>query len=346
MLCPACGVEQLSNIRFCEDCGARLAGAPSAPVAAAGKSYAAPCPKCGAGQDADDTSGFCPQCGFEQASVVEDHLEIFVSDDLAGVSDRGPKRTRNEDCLALGSDAAAGVLVVCDGVSNSQQPDKAARVAANCACEELLRYSRTDGRIDVSGDGRSAMFRALRAADSAVRALPGVASHPGEPPETTIVAALWQRSKIVIGWVGDSRAYWLDERGMRQLTEDHSWLNEVVRSGEMGLEQAMRHPQAHAITRTLGGPGNGAGADEPSVVELEVGRELSRPGRLILCTDGFWGLGDPEQFSSLVTRWIGEHPPGADSLSLVRRLVENACVQSGHDNITVAMLSIVERATA
>ena len=66
MQCPECSVEQLSDNRFCEDCGASLVGTSSATIAVAdGKPAAGSCPHCGAGGDAFDSSGFCLRCGFD-----------------------------------------------------------------------------------------------------------------------------------------------------------------------------------------------------------------------------------------------------------------------------------------
>jgi serine/threonine protein phosphatase PrpC len=87
--------------------------------------------------------------------------------------------------------------------------------------------------------------------------------------------------------------------------------------------------------------------DEPSVLQFEVGRDFSHHGWLMLCTDGFWdALGDSDEFATLVTQWVRQHPVGADALSLARTLVENACQQRGHDNTTVALLSIGGEAAA
>lgn len=301
------------------------------------------CPQTGAGGEGSDARGFCTRCGVERASMVEDHVEVCVSVDLGGVSDRGTCKRRNEDFLALGSTSSAEVLVVCDGMSNSQHADQAARVAATCACESLLRSLGVDGKTDIGGGARSAMFQAIRAADAAVRALPVIGACPVEPGKCTIVAAGCFGSSVVIGWLGDSRAYWLDYAGIRQLTEDHSWVNEAVGTGELKLEEALRHPMAHAVTRALGSL---AGNARPSILELDIGRDLNWPARLILCTDGLWDCAtDPHQFLPLVTEWIGQSPAGTDALSLAQTLVENACRKSGHDNITVATLTVGEQVT-
>src|SRR5579884_1012339 len=143
MRCPACGCEQPDENRFCEDCGARLGAAPPGPA----------CPQCGAGPDAVDADGFCTRCGHERVAPAGDYVEVVVSPRLAGVSDRGNVHPHNEDALALASDPAGDVLVVCDGVSSSQNAAGAAKAAAEAACAALL-----DG---IGGDGPAAMGRAI-----------------------------------------------------------------------------------------------------------------------------------------------------------------------------------------
>ncbi len=332
MKCPSCNLEQSAGVRFCEDCGARLeiSTGGAATVAAGDRRI---CPHCGAAGAAND-GGFCPKCGLERKSLIEDHLDVSATADIAGVSDRGRQRVRNEDFVAVGPD----VLVVCDGVSQSQQPDRAARGAATCVRDELVK---------AAGASRAAMLNAITAADAIVRALPSDASNPGEPAETTIVAAARRGGEITLGWLGDSRAYWAGPDVLRQLTVDHSWVNEIVARGDFTREQALRHPNAHAITRTLGGPVTDKATDEPSVLQLRIGTDLTTPGWLLLCTDGFWDCAANEtDFAEFMLKRIRSHPPEADALSLARLLVQNACELRGHDNVTVGLLAVRREMTA
>lgn len=286
----------------------------------------------------------CTRCAMVLASGENHRIELCISDDLAGVSDRGPSHHGNEDCLALAETPFAEVLVVCDGVSNTQQAALAARVAANSACQSLVHSLSESGHAGSPRDPYAAMVKAIADADNAVRSLPGVAIYSGPPPQSTIVAAACYGSNILLGWVGDSRAYWVDYRGIWQLTKDHSWLNQVVDSGEMTRDQALRMPKSHMITRSLGTLADDARAHQPAIIEYDIDSDLSWPGRLILCTDGFWDCAaDETTFKSLVLDWIGQTKSGTDALTLARALVENGCRQRGHDNITVATLTFGEQ---
>ncbi|MBO2464296.1 protein phosphatase 2C domain-containing protein [Actinomadura sp. LCR2-06] len=123
----------------------------------------------------------------------------------AGASDRGKRYSRNEDALALTAHAAGVVAVVSDGVGSSQRPDEASRAAADTAAAELAEL--LDGGRDPEEATRAA---ALKAA-AAVAAL---AASPAEAPSCTYVSAVTRGGALTVGWIGDSRAYWLAaERG-------------------------------------------------------------------------------------------------------------------------------------
>jgi serine/threonine protein phosphatase PrpC len=217
--------------------------------------------------------------------------------------------------------------VVCDGVSTSQAPDVSSAAAAEAACAALVCALHAGGPV-----GPAAMREALRAAEDAVSAIP-YRRTPGEaPPETTIVAAVRQGGRVTLGWLGDSRAYLVGPGGARQLTEDHSWVNEVVAAGEMTPAEALRSPRAHGITRTLGGHPVNEAADEPSLLTLDL---PAGPSHLVLCSDGLWNdIPEPWQLAALVNR-----NRGGDALALARALVEYACGRQAHDNITAAVLA-------
>jgi len=328
MKCAECGAEQAAGNKFCEDCGRSLIDG------AVRENRAPPCPGCGAGPAAIDANGFCTRCGCERKPGGRDHLEVCVSARLAGVSDRGNCRHRNEDFLALASAAGGDVLVVCDGVSSSQNADQAAEVAARVACDTLS--GALSGVADGNWDGRASVVAALRAAQAAVRQIPFNAADSTDPPETTIVAAVRRGHRLMVGWVGDSRAYLVDGGGAALLTHDHSWMNEVVEAGALSGEAAARHPQAHSITRTLGGPATAGEADEPSLTEVDVANR-PLPAQLLLCTDGFWQcVPDVEQLAVLCSR----HADAGDAAGLARRCVAHACEKGGRDNITVAVLAL------
>ena len=163
-------------------------------------------------------------------------------------------------------------------------------------------------------------------------------------PATTALAVLTRTAPanpgsvrdLTVGWLGDSRAYFIDRQGgARLLTKDHSWINEVVDAGQMTRTEALRSKNAHTVTRTLGGsPGDDGRPDAPSTVRLT----LAGPGWLILCSDGLWNYA-PE--APELAAWVQRlAPSGSDALSLCRALTSEALRQGGRDNVTVIALAV------
>jgi serine/threonine protein phosphatase PrpC len=242
------------------------------------------------------------------------------------LSDRGMKRSQNEDSAAIEVGEGWTALVVCDGVSSSNHAGIAAEIAAATACATLANLARSR---DLSGSaGLQAVATAIRAGHAAVCAHQFDRQPGGEPPGTTIVVALVVRGQAVVGWVGDSRAYWVTPRGGEVLTRDHTWLNEAVASGEWTERDAMAQPLAHALTRCLGPlEWGGGGTVEPDVTV----REVQGPGFLVLCTDGLWNyFATAAEIGKLVDPAMGV---GEAS----ERLVNAALAAGAHDNVTVAI---------
>ena len=263
---------------------------------------------------------------------------------MAGVSDRGVRHFRNEDFFSLGEAAGYRAAVVCDGVSNSPRADEASAAAAG-AIRDALMAGLQAGAPDLPG----LMEAAFAEAQGAVAALTG---RHGKPEETTVpdlpantaVAALARTSpiapgadgEIIVGWIGDSRAYFVDRQGgARLLTKDHSWINEVLDAGTMTRTEALGSKHAHTVTKTLGGaPGADGRPDAPSVTRVA----LSEPGWLILCTDGLWNYApEPPELAAWVRRLV---PVPADALALCRALTAEAVRLGGRDNVTVVALAV------
>ena len=277
------------------------------------------------------TDRFCELCGARlhpPSADVADRVEVDL-DGLAGISDRGHVHLRNEDAMALGrrpEDGSATTLaaVVCDGVSTVRRPELASHTAATVALDALLAAESTDAAATVPE-----MISAVAAAADAVsRLAPGVP----DAPSCTLVAALVDTATgtITVGWVGDSRAYWLADNGdARLLTADHSWAAEMVGAGILDAGTAMRDPRAHAITRWLGG-GN---APEPGVATLSP----TGPGVLLLCTDGLWNY-EPEatDLAALALPVLSLSGPRAAADALTAHALD----AGGRDNVTVVCIPI------
>jgi serine/threonine protein phosphatase PrpC len=243
---------------------------------------------------------------------------------------------RNEDAVAVAADAEPGghaVLVVCDGVSSSTDSDVASLAAARAARDALvsaptIRTSDSVGtRVAAS---TKALVVAVNAANDAVIA--NTTAGPGNPASCTFVAGVLHGAELTVGWVGDSRAYWLpDSAQPRLLTVDDSFAAEQIADG-VPREEAENGPQAHAITRWLG-------IDAPDHTPRTVSLDLDGPGWVLVCSDGLWNYcSEAHDVAALVAEQAAS--AGSEPLALAGALVDWANAQGGQDNITVALARV------
>jgi serine/threonine protein phosphatase PrpC len=146
------------------------------------------------------------------------------------------------------------------------------------------------------------------------------------------VSAAYRSGEVAVGWLGDSRAYWLGTTldDLRQLTVDDSWAEAQIESGRMSEVEADADPRSHAITRWVG-------ADAPPVDAQVVTLSPSSGGRLLLCSDGLWNYAPT---AADMAHLLSQHPVGATPLELARSLTEFALGAGGHDNITVVVIDL------
>jgi serine/threonine protein phosphatase PrpC len=289
------------------------------------------CVACRAGRV--DSDGYCENCGHAQPRE-RDHVER-ESGPIAAVSDRGLRHHRNEDAFSVGRTALpdgtpAGVAIVCDGVSSATRPDDASLAAAETAGDLLL------AALPRGTHPQAAMHEAIVAAAQAVDALaeePATAREHAphqNAPACTIVGAVVTPGLLVVGWVGDSRAYWVpDDRSAppARLTEDDSWAAQMVAAGLMSEAEAYADERAHAITGWLG-------ADAYELEPHTASFKPDRPGVVIVCTDGLWNYAETAgEMAEAVPADAAERP-----LHSARVLVGHALDGGGHDNVTVAVV--------
>lgn len=308
---PDCGEPVSPEDRYCEACGGLV---PAYTSRATGSARPA-----AAGREEGGSLAARDQ--------ARERVEIELQG-LAGISDRGLRRERNEDAVALAAIDALGAraLVVCDGVSASAEPALASQAAADAALASLVA-ALEKGQPDPS----RAMREAVAAAQLAVCAVPYGRDGMEGPPATTLVAALIWEGKATIGWVGDSRAYFVGDAEAWQLTHDDTWLEEATATESVGNGGSVLALRTHVLTRWLGR--DQEAGPEPSVTTFLLPAE----GFLLLCSDGLWNYAPtPDSVRQLVARFSNDAAP----LPLAHALVEFARSLGGVDNVTVAVATV------
>ncbi len=233
----------------------------------------------------------------------------------AVASDTGRKRRRNEDNYVV----APPLFAVADGMGGAQAGEVASRLAASALeggdSDGLQGPERVDALIQ---EANRRIFDRASTDPSA--------SGMG----TTMTVALVEGMTVAIGHVGDSRAYLVRDERMEQLTDDHSLVNELQKSGKLSAEEAQAHPQRSVITRAVG--------TDPDVDVDDFTIEAEEGDIFLICSDGLTDMVDDEEILELV------HRSRDDLDKAVEALVAAANRGGGEDNITAVAFRIVSDA--
>ncbi len=235
----------------------------------------------------------------------------------AGLTDPGRRRRHNEDAFVC----EPPLFAIADGMGGAQAGELASRLAAAAVgrseASDLTGGDRVVALIDAAN--RSVYERA--AADESVSGM-----------GTTMTVALVEEDQVWVGHVGDSRAYLLRDGALEQVTEDHSLVAELVRSGRLSPDEAGDHPHRSVITRALG--------TDPDVA-VDVMPVPTQPGDVfVLCSDGLTTMVDDDTILEL----LGQHRDDLDAAA--RMLIDRANGAGGEDNITVVLFEVAGSAKA
>jgi protein phosphatase len=232
----------------------------------------------------------------------------------AARTDVGQRRSVNEDCFALVSDL--GLYLVADGMGGHTAGQLASRLATAGTIDALRRIASAGAtlteklRYCVAGANRQIY-------DTAV-AKPELAGMG-----TTLVALLAAGGRLALAHVGDSRAYRVRAGEIRQLTDDHSLVAELLRRQEISPVAAQDHPQRHVLTRALGV----RRIVEPDLLELTP----AAGDVFVMCSDGLTGHVSDAEIARCVTAETRPELACAQLVALANQ-------RGGEDNITVALI--------
>ncbi|MER3547418.1 MAG: protein phosphatase [Rhodanobacteraceae bacterium] len=223
----------------------------------------------------------------------------------------GLRRAHNED--TYWADGALGLFLVADGMGGHEHGEVASAVARDTLVREI-------------GDGAS-LSDAVRRADKAIIALSRKRSE-ALPMGTTIAALCVRERNYDVAWVGDSRVYLWQNGVLRQLSQDHSYVQELVTQGAISAEQARNHPHRNMVTQALG-------ITSPQELHVETRQGTLEPGmQFLLCSDGL----TEEVEDAAIARVLAREDLAAQEC--VEHLVLAALDGGGTDNITVLLVRV------
>ncbi len=234
----------------------------------------------------------------------------------AGATHVGKVRADNEDAMIV--DHERGLFAVLDGMGGANAGD----IASQTARDAILSYV---AARRMSLEPKPLLEAAIQNACAAVHGA-GQAHRERQGMGTTVVACLIaEPRRVVIGHVGDSRAYLLRSGRLQAVTRDHTIVEELVGRGMLAAEEIERHPYKNVLSRNLGARA------QTRVDLLEL--ELRAGDRLLLCSDGLYGYCSPEAMQYV----LGS---GDDPQHVARDLIELALRGGGGDNVTAIVIEV------
>lgn len=238
----------------------------------------------------------------------------------------GLVRQLNEDGYAVHADLQPfGAAVIADGMGGHL----AGEVASSLAVETVINHIK-DNQNDQT-DRSDLLIEAMQHANRIVHNR-ATSSEGLSGMGTTLVAAMFNGDEVYIGHIGDSRAYLWQQEGLRQLTDDHTLVNELYKNGQITAEEATHHPQRNIVTRAVG-------TDEQVQADL-IHTEWREGDILLLCSDGLTNLVTSEQITDILQQDL-------PLTAKIDTLIDQALKAGGYDNITaVAVQNESERGGA
>ena len=239
---------------------------------------------------------------------------------VAARSDVGMIRSGNEDSFFAHATKERGIFIVADGMGGHAAGEVASEMSVQIVSRELQDL------LDVYGEvAREKVAESLRIANRAIYDRT-IQEADKQGMGTTVSMLMVSGARYLIGQVGDSRIYLLRDGALRQLTKDHSYVQEQVDAGFLTPEQARYHPYSNVITRCVGA----SDAVEPDTYAGEM-----KPGDVFLvASDGLTGMVDDRRLQQLLLS-------RASAGRVVDALIAEANYRGGLDNITAVVVQVM-----
>ena len=256
-------------------------------------------------------------------------MDLSQALEIASCTDPGMVRSHNEDSIA--ADGATGVVVLADGMGGYNAGEVASGIATTVITTELRKLLDKVRPFDLDPE-TNAPLAARLVRDQVKKANTSIFQAAQSQPQysgmgTTLVVCLFYDNKVLVAHLGDSRLYRKRGEDFRQVTRDHSLLQEQIDSGLISAEQAKHAHHKNLVTRALG--------IDPSV-DPEIHEYDAAPGDLyLLCSDGLCDMVDDDTIGTTLREF------GANLELAAQQLVQMANDNGGRDNVSVILVRVV-----
>lgn len=265
-------------------------------------------------------------CGQLRRSVSKgkDSKRVQWGDTMirGAVSEIGKMRENNQDAFYLAKDLSFPLYIVADGMGGHKAGEVASTMAMNIIEKNFL-----NNKVDLLNDATiiKLIKKSIEEANTKIY-LKSLENEKCKGMGTTITLAYIFKNKIFIGHVGDSRAYLIRKNKMFQVTEDHSFVNELIKTGSISREEAKTHPKRNMITRAVG---------TSSIIEMDlITKECEENDILILCSDGLFNMVKEDNIKEV---FIEE-----ENIQKACEILANiANINGGLDNITIVAVKFI-----
>ena len=257
-------------------------------------------------------------------------MDLSQTFEIASCTDPGMVRSHNEDSIA--SDAANGLVVLADGMGGYNAGEVASGMATTVITTEMQQLLATVQPY-AREEGANATVAAKLIREQILKANTSIYQSAQSQPQyagmgTTLVVCLFYDDKVLVAHLGDSRLYLLRDSEFKQVTRDHSLLQEQIESGLITAEQAKHAQHKNLVTKALG--------IDPTV-EPEIHEYETRPGDVyLLCSDGLCDMVSDEDIGMTLQAL------GANLQLACQQLVQMANDNGGRDNVSVILVRVLK----
>lgn len=235
------------------------------------------------------------------------------------ISDIGKNREKNQDAYYVSLDKDFPLYLVADGMGGHRSGEVASTMAMDIITKEFLL---SKDNLDTDQNILKVIKGSIEKANTKIY-LKSIENEECNGMGTTITLGYIFGGNIFIGHVGDSRAYLIREKEISQITEDHSYVNELLKLGSITIEEAHNHPKKNMITRAVG---------SSSTISMDlIVKDYKKDDILLLCSDGLFNMLDENEIYEVFNR-------EEDIQKACEILVSMANDNGGLDNITLVSI--------